>query len=937
MKFLVARLVVCGVLVFALGAEAGQAAVVRVPATPVDTYIRDGSFANTNFFATTLSVGSSTTASTKRRSLMIFPVADYLPAGASVTSASMGLYVSARATTKAISVGAYALTRAWKDSVTWNSAASGTAWTTVGGDYQPAALSTNASVGGALGTASWPIPAATVTAWANPSGANLGVLLKQTAEGGANSNVLTIESADASDTTRRPYVDVTYTPSAQTPAPAALAFIGTHDRGAPKGVWVANADGTSPRLVVPGSSTSPAGGLGLALSPDGNLVAYSANNKIFVKSIATGTTTMVYNGPTPGEVRGVHFAPQGDYLIFLGDVTSATIGRVLTVNTDGTTLEQVPIGSAAAGYPRDVSFAPDGQHIVFVSSASQQGYDAGIWIAEADGQNPRRIVYTDPFTRDTTLRHPRFEPAGDAITYVQTGQLKSAMFNGELRPSYGGIPVGRSPLNPEWSGDATQLYYEWAGATNGLAAFNEATAVSTDLFTSFALMSLPAAPQPVDDGSAGAADDEPDAPIDDSLYDDTCYDVNEAPVACPPGAGARGVGPAAAAAPPVEHGISDSNDFSSFNLFTNVRYLRLQAPFVRRIVPWNVARIPARLLDLQNWVAAATAAGKRPLISLGHCIENSYTRTPGPGEVVADAGKQLPCRPSTVGGLPNCGCTSKVGKELLLLARPPTPGEYEGAVRALVTASGMAGVEQYTAWNEPNLTNKEPTAATTSELKYSGSVPMMDPATLLVANGAPLATARARLAGRFYGILKAACAARTPSPCTVLAGDFSDLNMPHAATPGTRGRNYLLQYRKTIGPTPDFWAWHAYKDIKTLRGAPADPPAYSRLKAFLSATRTSLSGTGPQVVLTEQGVISRQQGKNVSLLDPQRSSAAFVGLDGVSSRISRVYYYAMLGSDSFDSGLLSRFDPQYKLATATYGQVCLSWRGPEPDCSALVP
>ncbi len=910
------RVVLAAFLVMAVGfAGSAEAAVLRVPAATTDTYVRDGTYANTNYWASQLFVGSSTTASTKRRSLITFPITDYLPAGATITAAKVGMYVGARSTTKAISVGLYGATRAWTASATWNAADSGVPWTSPGGDFNATPIATNAAVGGALGTATWTIPLSTAQAWAQPAGTNLGVVVKQTIEGGANSNVLTIESADSATASQRPYIDVTYTPSTLTPGPADLVFGATKNAGARPGIWQANADGTNPQLVVAGDPTTTATEFqSPSLSPDGTKIAYTAGNKLFVRTIASAATSTVYSGPTPGAVRGVHFSPEGDKLIFLADVGGTpAIGRVLTVPVGGGTPTVVTIGSPAAGYPRDLNYSPNGDYLVFVSS-DQLGYDAGVWVAASDGSEPRRVVYTDYFTRDLTLIQPRFESDGGSISFIDHAKLYHVDFNGGNQQQETGVLLG-SINTPDWSGTSNRVTYTTTGSTPtrvGYIDYDQGT--SGALFPTFASSSEASFRQPYDDGSnpdeMGILDEDPDSPIDTSAQDDgTCYDETATVVPCAPAA--RTAAPAATAAAtgiPFD-GISDSNRLSRYNMFADPAFTDLNMQYVRRIVPWNIALkgpADADFQDVRLWVISALQANKLPLISFEHCAGGDYLFTRG--------SQQLPCRPG------------KIGSTVYKRGYMPTQAEFRQAGATFMNYDAdsnpdtpdLNNVPEYTAWNEPNLTNTQPTAATA----YERSNGLIDPATVGLP-GDTVSKKKAWLAGNYWAIASDECAkkpAANPNapawppkgPCAVLAGDFTDGRMNNATNSASRGAEYLRWYRKGMLRPPGWaWAWHAYRDINIQKpkkaGASPRVPDYKALNAFLQATSRG-DVASPLVMLTEQGLIRRRGTPTYNL--PQNTMDAFKGLATIApGRILRRYYYAMLGDGKWDSGLLDYAQP----------------------------
>jgi eukaryotic-like serine/threonine-protein kinase len=105
------------------------------------------------------------------------------------------------------------------------------------------------------------------------------------------------------------------------------------------------------------------------ISPDGKWLAYvkddNGGHGIWVRQLATGSTAQVLQG-TPGEILGLSFSLDGNYLYYVKYDEAAGLG----------TLFQVP---SLGGVPRTIivdvdspiSFSPDGKRVVFVRYASK--------------------------------------------------------------------------------------------------------------------------------------------------------------------------------------------------------------------------------------------------------------------------------------------------------------------------------------------------------------------------------------------------------------------------------------------------------------------------------------------------------------------------------------------------------------------------------------
>ena len=139
------------------------------------------------------------------------------------------------------------------------------------------------------------------------------------------------------------------------------------------------------------------------ISADGKWVACVADEKgshgIWIRQLATGSTAPVELG-TPGEIAGLNFSLDGNYIYFVKRDESIGVG----------TLFQAP---SLGGAPRQVivdvdsplSFSPDGKRFVFVRQASKTN-SSYLMLANSDGTGEQILeVLTNP---------PRFSDSGPA-------------------------------------------------------------------------------------------------------------------------------------------------------------------------------------------------------------------------------------------------------------------------------------------------------------------------------------------------------------------------------------------------------------------------------------------------------------------------------------------------------------------------------------------
>jgi Tol biopolymer transport system component len=138
------------------------------------------------------------------------------------------------------------------------------------------------------------------------------------------------------------------------------------------GVWVMNAEGSHPHLVVPASGV---GGFGVSWSPDGRRIAFAEGSDLFVTN-ADGTDL---SRVTSGVVAfGPRWSPDGDRILFTCD------RDICTVAPDGSDLVDLTRGTRDS-YERDADWSPDGTRVVFGSARSDG--TSGVYLMDADGSN----------------------------------------------------------------------------------------------------------------------------------------------------------------------------------------------------------------------------------------------------------------------------------------------------------------------------------------------------------------------------------------------------------------------------------------------------------------------------------------------------------------------------------------------------------------------
>jgi serine/threonine protein kinase/Tol biopolymer transport system component len=139
------------------------------------------------------------------------------------------------------------------------------------------------------------------------------------------------------------------------------------------------------------------------ISADGKWVAYVADEKgshgIWIRQLATGSTAQVELG-TPGEIEGLNFSLDGNYLYFVKRDESVGVGTLFQAPSLGGAPRQVIVDVDSP-----ISFSPDGKRFVFVRQVSK-AKTSKLIIANTDGSGEQDLlVLTNP---------PRFSDNGPA-------------------------------------------------------------------------------------------------------------------------------------------------------------------------------------------------------------------------------------------------------------------------------------------------------------------------------------------------------------------------------------------------------------------------------------------------------------------------------------------------------------------------------------------
>ena len=232
-------------------------------------------------------------------------------------------------------------------------------------------------------------------------------------------------------------------------------------------IWIANADGTDPRVVegaevlAPGLSQTAGEGFP-ALSPDGESI-------VFFRMVAGPWGDFWIVPAAGGEARRLTFdtsygshpvwTPDGRHVIFSSQRSgSRTLWRI-----DAQGGEPEPVTSGA-GEDREPSLSRDGRRLVYSNVRNTRA----LMVFDPDLGRSREIV-----SRRHGLVNARFSPDGESIVFfgeVASGTeifLVGAEGDGMRQLTQG---KSRLSVHPQWSGDGSAVYFyrdDLAGGSPG--------------------------------------------------------------------------------------------------------------------------------------------------------------------------------------------------------------------------------------------------------------------------------------------------------------------------------------------------------------------------------------------------------------------------------------------------------------------------------------
>ncbi|HXN71330.1 MAG TPA: protein kinase [Candidatus Acidoferrales bacterium] len=161
-----------------------------------------------------------------------------------------------------------------------------------------------------------------------------------------------------------------------------------------------------------------------AISSDGKWLCYVSDEKgshgIWIRQLATGSTAQVELG-SPGEIEGLTFSIDGNYLYFVKRDESVGVGTLFQVPSLGGSPHQVIVDVDSP-----ISFSPDGKKFVFVRQATKLK-TSNLLVANADGTGEQNLL---ALNRPSFFsgQGPAWSPDGKRIAVADNPDGESSKF-----------------------------------------------------------------------------------------------------------------------------------------------------------------------------------------------------------------------------------------------------------------------------------------------------------------------------------------------------------------------------------------------------------------------------------------------------------------------------------------------------------------------------
>lgn len=242
-----------------------------------------------------------------------------------------------------------------------------------------------------------------------------------------------------------------YLPFVQMPDTSRIAYIQS-SIGCPCSIGIIHPDGTNDvALALTAGPTFLYFG-DLAWSPDGAYLVFGAQSKDETQPpgiyrISSDGTNLVKLADTSYVPSGISWSPDGQQIAFSND------NEIYVMRADGSTRTQL---TRNAGRNLDPTWSPDSQHIAFSSDRHGQ---SGIYIMRADGADPQLIGSASAIDWD-----PAWSPDGQHIAFTRWMSETSTIYvmNADGTDARQLVDFGTlsySASGPAWSPDGQRIVF----------------------------------------------------------------------------------------------------------------------------------------------------------------------------------------------------------------------------------------------------------------------------------------------------------------------------------------------------------------------------------------------------------------------------------------------------------------------------------------------
>ncbi|HXT68264.1 MAG TPA: protein kinase [Vicinamibacterales bacterium] len=214
--------------------------------------------------------------------------------------------------------------------------------------------------------------------------------------------------------------------------------------------------------------------IGVRISPDGTLIAYSARDPklgsgdIFVHDLKRGVTTQVTNEPQTENVP--MWSPDGLTLAYAADRHGPPNVHARPASGAGQEREIVApsVGPQAAG-----SFLPDGQSLLITDTRPETGRDIFLVPFSGTGQ-PEPIVQSKGRDAEARITHD-----GKWLAYSSDESGRNQVYVRALRDPRTRRQVSRDGgISPRWKADGSELFYVGGPSRNQILAVDIKTSAA---------------------------------------------------------------------------------------------------------------------------------------------------------------------------------------------------------------------------------------------------------------------------------------------------------------------------------------------------------------------------------------------------------------------------------------------------------------------------